>query len=109
MLEPEARILECRSLSRLGPCLPEIAHRLFSELASKGVLGEPLDFGHQAIGMACLDRGKDPPMKLTPPTGQQTMVSDVASEGVLEAVFDVWVGAGLLQERCGREEVEPAA
>src|SRR5262249_32645748 len=64
VLEPAASILECRSLSRFGPCLPEIAPRLFSELASKGVIGEPLDFGPQAIGMECLDRGNDPPMKL---------------------------------------------
>src|SRR5262249_51695280 len=74
VLEPEARILECRSLSRLGPCLPEIAHRLFSELASKGVIGEPLDFGDQAIGIECLDRGNDPPMKLTPPIAQKPMI-----------------------------------
>src|SRR6516165_5638505 len=96
-------------LTRPGPGLPEIAHRLFSELASKGVIGEPLDFGHQAIGMECLDRGNDPPMKLTPPIAQKPMISDVDCERVLEAVFDVWVEAGLLQELCGFEVVEPAA
>src|SRR5215468_4188959 len=83
MLEPEARILECRSLSRLGPCLPEIAHRLFSELASKGVIGEPLDFGYQAIGIECLDRGNDTPMKLTPPIAQKPMICDVDCGHVL--------------------------
>src|SRR5262245_13803983 len=96
LLEPVARVLECRSLNRLGPCLPEIADRLFSEFASKGVIGEPFDLWVEVIGMERLDGGDDPPMKLTPTIAQEPTIGDFVGERVLETVFDVGVEPRLL-------------
>src|SRR6267143_3369675 len=109
LLEPGPGVRERRPRRRLEPGLAEIVHRLLSQLAPEGVMGEPLDLLPQAIPMERLDRVDDPRVNLPPTLLQEAAVRDLVRQRVLEGVLEIRVEAGLVEELRGLQAVEPWA
>jgi hypothetical protein len=107
LLEPGSGVRERRPRGRLEPGLPEIVHRLLPQLASEGLMGEPLDLSPEAIPMERLDRLNDPCMKLAATFLQQAAVGDLVGERVLERVLEIRIEPDLVEELGGLQVVEP--
>ena len=108
LFEPGPGVPECRARGRFESGLPEVVHRLLSQLSPTGVMREPLDVLTEAIRVERLDRLDDPRMKLMAALLQQPAVRDVLGERVREGVLRARIEPGLVEE-LGRAQVVESA
>src|SRR6266567_1629150 len=94
---------------RLQAGLPEVGEGLVPDLASEGVLGQPLDVLAQPTGIELLDGLDDSGVEGAAARLEQASIRDLVRQRVLEGVLDVGEEARLVQELRGSQVREAAA
>ena len=109
LLEAGDRLAVGRSSEGLGAGLTEVPHGLLPDLAPERVVRECLEMLDQAVGMESLDRIDDLGVQRPTPIVEQTPISDVVDQRVLEGVLEIREQARLVEELTGHEMGEPRA
>ena len=87
-----------RPRDRLASGLAKIVHRLLSQLAPEGVLGESLDVLAEPIPVLRLDRLHDAHVHGAPARLRQTAVGHLVRQRVGEGIFQLREEIGLVQK-----------
>src|SRR5215510_14811155 len=114
MLQGDQRLLKIayglavrRARCGSGPGLPAIEEGFVPDLTTHGVVGQTVHLLGQAVWGECCESLDEPRVQPPPPLLEQTAVSDLVREGVLEGVGAFWKEAHLIQE-LGRLETRQA-
>src|SRR5262245_45818611 len=98
LLEVRKRFAKRRTCEGLGPCLPEVRHRLRPHLASERMVGKLLDMLRLSIRIEPLDFLHDLAMESAPPILEQTAIGHLVGESMLEGVLEIWKEPSLVEE-----------
>src|SRR5262245_14977549 len=105
MLQCDQRLFEvphCLSVSRahgrFDATLPTVYESLVPQLSAKGVVGEPLDLGGQAVGIKPLGGVHNTSVERTPPFLKQASISHILGERMFEGIDELWKEARFIEE-----------
>ncbi len=89
LLKARHRLSKGRARRRFSARLPEVPYRLLPHLSPKGVLGEPVDVLHQAVGIEPLNDLHNAGVQGASALLEQAVVGHLMREGVLEGIVQL--------------------